>query len=120
MNHKSKESMDAEIEPVVRFLQKKGYVTITSCQGGEGHPFNKPTIGIDFGHEDFFEFRQKLIEILEQNFSAFSIILKEHFGRKLPGKKRIHWEFVYVEFFKDEIQRNYITKKQYDSTLQKV
>lgn len=38
------ESTDEEIKPVVELLNRHGFITFESCQGGKGHWFDKPTI----------------------------------------------------------------------------
>ena len=36
--------LDPKIEPIVRVLQEHGVHTVQSCQGGEGHSYDKPTV----------------------------------------------------------------------------
>ena len=36
--------LDAGIAPAVMLLREAGFGTFTSCQGGEGHAFEEPTI----------------------------------------------------------------------------
>lgn len=112
-----KEVIDIEIKPIVDLFNKNGYVTFMSCQGGEGHSFERPIVGINFNknNDDFFKFRQELCVFLDKYFSSYSINLKLHHGKKpmILDKKRCWWQFVYIEFDKVEIQKNYINKKEY-------
>jgi len=76
------QDVDTGIRPIVKLLNEAGYETFTSCQGGEGHSFFRPTVGI-FVHGNYFEFREKFVEFLNPHVSRFSLILRsEHvFGR---------------------------------------
>lgn len=39
--------IDPDILPLVELLNANGFPTTSSCQGGEGHAFPRPTIRID-------------------------------------------------------------------------
>ena len=90
---KEKQELDPEIKPFVEFLNTNGFKTFTSCQGGEGHAFQKPTVGILF-EGDYFEFKKKLIEFLLPHVRGFTLNLKNCYGTK----HNVHWEFLYIEF----------------------
>ncbi|MES2373778.1 MAG: hypothetical protein V4557_14455 [Bacteroidota bacterium] len=38
------DNIDEQIRPVVEVLTRHGFKTFESCQGGEGHFFNEPTV----------------------------------------------------------------------------
>lgn len=44
------EYVDTEIRPVVKILNQHGFETFESCQGGDGHCYNEPTVRF-FGNE---------------------------------------------------------------------
>jgi hypothetical protein len=44
------DTLDPLIKPVVKLLNSHGFHTFESCQGGEGHCFNEPTVRF-FGSE---------------------------------------------------------------------
>ena len=43
------EHVDADILPIVKMLAEKGFNTTWSCQGGEGHSVDNPTIRLFYG-----------------------------------------------------------------------
>ena len=89
--------VDSEIKPIVELLNSNGYETFTSCQGGEGHSFNKPTVGVLF-KGDYFEFKKKFVEFLKPNFSHFSLNLRTYYGTsKEHSEKRPCWTALYLE-----------------------
>ena len=38
--------LDDGICEIVLLLRKAGFKTFTSCEGGRGHPFREPTVGL--------------------------------------------------------------------------
>jgi hypothetical protein len=44
------EGLDLGIAPAVEILNRHGFITFESCQGGEGHCFHEPTVRF-FGSE---------------------------------------------------------------------
>lgn len=90
--------VDAGIKEVLQLLLDAGYETITSCEGGEGHCFDRPTVGIKLQGE-YFEFRDKLAKLLMRQYSHFSINHKTSYNpiSRKTGK-RVWWQYVYLEF----------------------
>jgi hypothetical protein len=86
--------MDKEIIPYVQYLWDGGYETFTSCQGGKGHSFPKPIVGVSFGiaPAEFGPFRDKLTEYLKKKYPRFSINYKAAYG------PTAWWQAVYIEF----------------------
>ncbi len=54
---------DEGIRDSVLMLWKGGFKTFTCCEGGHGHPFRNPTIGVTFSG-DYFRFRDRLAKFL--------------------------------------------------------
>jgi hypothetical protein len=73
------QDVDPGIRPIVKLLNEAGFETFTSCQGGEGHSFFRPTVGI-FVHGDYFEFREKFVEFLKPHVGRFILNLKSDHG----------------------------------------
>ena len=89
--------VDSGIKPIVEFLNSNGYETFTSCQGGEGHPFNKPTVGVLF-KGNYFEFRKKFVEFLKPHFCLFSLNLRASYGNSKGNlEDRTWWQHLYLE-----------------------
>ena len=76
------QDVDPGIRPIVKLLNEAGYETFASCQGGEGHSFLRPTVGV-FVHGDYFEFREKFVEFMNPHVGRFSLNLRsEHVFRR--------------------------------------
>jgi hypothetical protein len=56
--------LDDGIRDAVRTLHKAGFKTFTSCEGGRGHAFRHPTIGVELDGE-FIALRDRLAEVLQ-------------------------------------------------------
>jgi hypothetical protein len=85
--------LDAGIRDSVQMLRKAGYKTITSCEGGRGHTFRHPTIGLKF-MGDYFAFRDRLAQFLKsQGCRTFEISLITCYHPSYRKAK----EVVYVE-----------------------
>ena len=85
--------LDDGIRDSVKMLRKAGYKTFTSCEGGRGHAFRHPTIGLKFVG-DYIRFRDRLAQFLKsQGCHAFEIsrITCYHPSYRKPK------EWVYVE-----------------------
>lgn len=64
MNAKpSPSDFDEGIRDAVLMLWKAGFKTFTCCEGGRGHAFQHPTIGLRFTG-DYFRFRDRLAKFL--------------------------------------------------------
>jgi len=69
------ETLDPGIQEAVLLLREAGYKTFTSCEGGRGHPFPEPTVGVTF-KGDYFAFRDQLVEFLHtQGRRFFEVVL---------------------------------------------
>lgn len=67
------ETLDPGIAATVLYLRGGGFDTFTSCQGGEGHAFNMPTIRIN-PHGDMGETEKRLAEyLIKGGYSGFYI-----------------------------------------------
>jgi hypothetical protein len=62
--------LDAGIQEIVLLLRQAGYKTFTSCEGGRGHAFREPTVGLNF-KGDYFAFRDRLVEFLHAHGRRF-------------------------------------------------
>lgn len=58
------DTLDDGIREIVLLLRKAGYRTFTSCEGGRGHPFRDPTVGLKF-KGDYFQVRDRLVQFLQ-------------------------------------------------------
>ena len=97
--------MDAGVIPHVEYLWAGGYTnTFTSCEGGEGHAFDLPTVGLEFGIsvEKYSEMVEELRHYLSKRYDSFDIIHRTHeSASKTLGK--IWWQAIYIEFRKEKI-----------------
>ncbi len=76
-------------------LRKAGYKTFSSCEGGRGHAFRYPTIGVKLVG-DYFKFRDRLARFLRsQGRHSFEISLITCYHPSYRKPK----EWVYVEGF---------------------
>jgi len=81
--------LDAGIQEIVLLLRRAGYKTFTSCEGGRGHPFHEPTVGLRF-KGDYFRFRDHLVEFLyEQGRCFFEVTLVSSYHRKTPERQTL-------------------------------
>jgi hypothetical protein len=86
-------NLDDGIRDSVRMLWKGGFKTFTSCEGGRGHPFRQPTIGVNLVG-DYFAFRDRLALFLKsQGCQSFTINLTTCYHPSYRKAK----DFVYVE-----------------------
>ncbi len=77
-------TLDDGIREIVQLLREAGYETFTSCEGGRGHPFREPTVGLKFDG-DYFEFRDRLVQFLHsQGRWSFAITLVSSYDQKCP------------------------------------
>jgi hypothetical protein len=58
------DNLDALIRPAVEILNKYGFKTFESCQGGEGHCFPEPTVRFEGNEFDLL----RAYEICQLNF----------------------------------------------------
>ncbi len=66
------QNVDDDIRGAVLFFQEAGFTTITSCEGGEGHAFKLPTVGLLFDRDDKIYDKLRIIEgLLEKRGFAF-------------------------------------------------
>lgn len=85
--------LDDGIRASVQMLWKAGFKTFTSCEGGHGHPFRHPTIGVKLVGE-YFSFRDRLAAFLKsQGCHTFEISLMTCYDTKHRRPR----ELVYVE-----------------------
>ena len=78
------DDLDDGIRDIVLLLREAGYKTFTSCEGGKGHPFPEPTVGLRF-KGDYFESRDRLAKFLRSHGRRFfEITLVSAYDRKRP------------------------------------
>lgn len=106
-------TLDDGIRETVLLLRKAGYKTFTSCEGGKGHAFQEPTIGLRV-KGDYFTFRDRLVKFLHsEGRRFFEIILVSSYHQKHPKGKH----YVYLQGF--DIASAEIRKKLRRSSRQK-
>ncbi len=87
--------LDNGIREMVLLLRKAGYKTFTSCEGGRGHPFREPTVGLKV-EGDYFRFRDQLVRFLHsQNCWFFEVTLVSSYHQRRPEGKH----YVYLQGF---------------------
>ena len=87
--------LDDGIRETVFLLRKAGYKTFTSCEGGRGHAFPEPTIGLKL-RGDYFASRDRLVKFLySQGRWFFEVVLVSSYHRKTPQGKH----YVYLQGF---------------------
>ena len=109
--------LDDGIRESVLLLRKAGYKTFTSCEGGRGHAFQEPTIGLKV-KGDYFAFRDRLVKFLHSHGRwFFEVTLVSSYHRKSPQGKH----YIYLQGFDIaslEIQKKMCrTMKQRDRRL---
>lgn len=65
MNNIDWSEVDEEIKPLVRALREDGFVTVASCQGGNGHTKNLPWVSIQPNTFEYFRVHETTLEDLE-------------------------------------------------------
>lgn len=89
------DTLDDGIREIVLLLRKAGYKTFTSCEGGRGHPFREPTVGLKL-EGDYFQFRVRLAQFLHSHGRwFFEITLVSSYHQKYPQGKH----YVYLVGF---------------------
>ena len=89
------DTLDDGIREIVLLLRKAGYKTFTSCEGGKGHAFQEPTIGLRF-KGDYFRFRDHMVKFLHsQGRWFFEVLLVNSYDRKSPQGRH----YVYLQGF---------------------
>ena len=85
--------LDPGIRDAVLLLQKAGFKTFTSCEGGKGHPFRHETIGLELDG-DYRSFHKRLLKFLRsQGMQCFQINLFNDYHPNYPeGKSYIYLE----------------------------
>ena len=67
--------LDPGIRDAVLLLQKAGFKTFTSCEGGRGHSFRHETIGLELDG-DYRSFQKRLVKFLRsQGMQCFQVNL---------------------------------------------
>jgi hypothetical protein len=88
-------TLDDGIRETVLLLRKAGYKTFTSCEGGRGHAFREPTIGLKV-QGDYFRFRDRLVKFLHSHgCQFFEVCLVCGYHPKHPQGKH----YVYLQGF---------------------
>jgi hypothetical protein len=86
-------TLDNGIRETVLLLRKAGYKTFTSCEGGRGHAFREPTIGLKV-QGDYFQFRDRLVKFLHSHGRRFfEVMLVSSYHPKHPKGKH----YVYLQ-----------------------
>ncbi len=79
------DSLDDGIRASVLLLRGAGFNTFTSCEGGRGHSFADPTIGIEL-EGDYFRFRDRLAAFLNSHgIDVFLIKLITYYDYRRPA-----------------------------------
>ena len=87
--------LDPGIRDAVLLLQKAGFKTFTSCEGGRGHSFRHETIGLELDR-DYRSFHKRLVKFLRsQGMRCFQVNLVTDYHPDYPEGKR----YVYLEGF---------------------
>ena len=88
-------TLDPGIREIVLLLRKAGYKTFTSCEGGRGHAFREPTVGLKF-KGDYFALRDQLVTFLHsQGRRLFEVVLVSSYLQGYPKGKH----YVYLQGF---------------------
>ena len=84
---------DEGIRDTVTLLNKGGFRTFTSCEGGRGHSFQHATIGIELD-DGFPAFKRRLVKFLRsQGMASFSIIFRTDYHETYPdGRSMVYLE----------------------------
>jgi hypothetical protein len=81
--------LDPGIRDAVLLLQKAGFKTFTSCEGGKGHSFRHETIGLELDC-DYRSFHKRLVMFLRsQGMENFTISLVTDYPK---GKTVVYLE----------------------------
>lgn len=81
------DTLDDGIREIVVLLRKARYKTFTSCEGGRGHPFREPTVGLKLDG-DYFQFRDRLVQFLHAHGRRFfEITLVSSYHQNYPQGK---------------------------------
>jgi hypothetical protein len=84
---------DEGIRPSVLAFWKAGFKTFTCCEGGHGHSFRHPTIGVELVG-GYFSFRKRLATFLHSlGCEVFDIIIMTSYDSMRPAGGH----YVYVE-----------------------
>jgi len=88
--------IDEGIRDLVRLIMDDGFRTMGSCEGGEGHCFNLPTIQIE-NQSDLDTTRKELCAfLLEKGLSGFTVkTVSMHQKSLIPE----NYSYVEVEFW---------------------
>ena len=85
--------LDPGIRDAVLLLQRAGFKTFTSCEGGRGHAFQHETIGVE-AEGGFARFQRRLVGFLRsQGMRCFTVSMVTDYHPKHPAGKR----WVYLE-----------------------
>lgn len=95
--HHMTDIIDEEMRTVVRYLNSKGYATTWSCQGGEGHYVEMPTLRVAIVDEiDGLGYMQKVAATLQNGrFYAFKIAVVEVYDEPLEPPIYTYIEVVF-------------------------
>jgi hypothetical protein len=81
--------LDPGIWDAVLLLQKAGFKTFTSCEGGKGHSFRHETIGLELDG-DYRSFQKRLVRFLRsQGMETFTVSLVTDYP---AGKSMVYLE----------------------------
>jgi hypothetical protein len=85
--------LDAGIRATVLLLRGAGFQTFTSCEGGHGHAFRHPTIGLEL-EGDYYVFRDRLAAFLRAHgCRVFEVSLMTCYDEEHPeGRDRVYLE----------------------------
>jgi len=88
-------TLDDGIREIVLLLRKAGFKTFTSCEGGRGHPFQEPTVGLKL-EGNYFRFRNRLVKFLHfHDRHFFEVTFVSSYHNNHPKGKH----YVYIEGF---------------------
>lgn len=88
--------IDEKIAPLVRWLNARGFPTIGSCEGGEGHAFPRPTVQVRTG-ENVDQTRDELAaELIRNGAQGFTLRAVTMYQRSTTPEP---YSFVELEFW---------------------
>ena len=101
------ELLDEGIRVVVGYLVGLGWQTTTSCQGGDGHSFVRPTVGLDVDFKELdprMEMRRLARCLISGGWNGFHISYQESYQRALVADCN-YGPSIFVEFWQMPLER---------------
>jgi len=101
-------SIDEGIRPAVKHFNQKGYPTIASCEGGEGHGFERPMIRFMPRGDSLEAYMGEIASEIQGKVSGFTVSLKRYYTSEVKEAKDVpYYTFIEVEFWNKEVLQNF-------------